>query len=148
MLPSLLAGETIRSANGVAMPDFVSILLAVLFAVCASTIGDLFLAVGMRKVGVVTWRGLAAVPGQIWQVVRTPQIPIAVLFMAVFFFTWLALLSWADLSFILPLTALTYVLNGLAARPCLGEHVSLQRWMGILVITLGVVLVSITGTGE
>lgn len=130
------------------MTDFASILLAVAFAVSASTIGDLFLAAGMRKVGVVTWRGLGAVPGQIWQVAKTPHIPIAVLFMAAFFFTWLALLSWADLSFILPLTALTYVLNGLAARPCLGEHVSGQRWLGILVISLGVVLVTLTGNGE
>ena len=130
------------------MPDLVSVLFAVGFAVSASTIGDLFLAVGMRKVGVVTWRGLGAVPSQILQVVKTPQIPLAIIFMAIFFFTWLALLSRVDLSFLLPLTATTYVLNGLAARPCLGEHVSNQRWLGILVISLGVVIVTLTGNGE
>jgi len=129
------------------MSGLLFLLIGVAVAVCASTIGDLFLAVGMRRVVAVTWQGFGAVPGQIAKVIKTPQIPIAVCFMALFFFTWLALLSRADLSFILPLTAVTYVLNGLAAGPVLGERVSPKRWVGIVIIAVGVVLVTLTETG-
>ena len=102
------AGEQQASANREAMKtDLAPLLLGVTFAVCASTIGDLLIAKGMQKVGAITWKGLRAIPGQLLAVVRTPQIPLAVAFMAVFFFTWLALLSRADLSLILPMTAIT-----------------------------------------
>jgi drug/metabolite transporter (DMT)-like permease len=130
------------------MSEQLLIIVAVGFAVSMSTIGDLFIASGMRRVGAITWKGFKAIPGQIMKVITTPQIPLSVVFMALFFFTWLALLSRADLSYILPMTAATYVLNGLAAEPFLGEKVSRKRWQGIFVITVGVVLVTLTGSGH
>ena len=123
-------------------------IVAVGFAVLMSTIGDLLIASGMRRAGAISWKGLSAIPGQIAKVLKTPQIPLSVVFMALFFFTWLALLSRADLSYILPMTAATYILNGLAAEPILGEKGSGQRWLGILVITVGVVLVTLTGSSH
>ncbi|MCA9775942.1 MAG: EamA family transporter [Candidatus Eremiobacteraeota bacterium] len=122
------------------------IILGVGFAVTMSTIGDLLIAAGMQKVGAISWEGLGKIPSQIVKVLKTPQIPLSVVFMALFFFTWLALLSRADLSYILPMTATTYILNGLAAGPFLGEKVSAKRWLGILVITVGVVFVTLTGS--
>lgn len=122
------------------------LIAGVAFAVTASTVGDLLLARGMRKVGEVQWNGPRAALGTVRRVVITPEIPMAIGFLAIFFFSWLALLSRADLSLILPMTALTYILNGLAAGPVLGETVSRQRWLGIWVITIGVVLVTITGS--
>lgn len=101
----------------------------------------------MKKVGQVEWKGVREAFRTVRRVLTRPEIPLAVLFLAVFFFTWLALLSRADLSLILPLTALTYLLNGLAAGPVLGEKVSKQRWIGIWVITVGVILVSLS-SGE
>lgn len=130
------------------MSEQMLIIVAVGFAVLMSTIGDLFIAAGMRRVGAVSWEGLRAIPGQVLKVIKTPQIPLSVVFMALFFFTWLALLSRADLSYILPMTAATYVLNGIAAGPVLGEKVSGKRWLGILVITVGVVLVTLTGNSH
>ncbi len=128
------------------MSEQLLIIVAVGFAVTMSTIGDLFIAAGMQKVGAISWQGFRMIPAQIVRVLKTPQIPLSIIFMALFFFTWLALLSRADLSYILPMTAATYILNGLAAGPVLGEKVSVRRWMGILVITVGVVLVTLTGT--
>lgn len=121
------------------------LLAGVAFAVTASTIGDLLLARGMKRVGQVRWNGFLGALRTVRNVVTTPEIPLAVVFLAIFFFSWLALLSRADLSLILPMTALTYILNGLAAKPVLGETVSRQRWLGIWVITVGVVMVTITG---
>jgi drug/metabolite transporter (DMT)-like permease len=124
------------------------LMAGVAFAVTASTIGDLLLARGMRRVGEVRWTGFRGALATLRSVVSTPEIPAAIGFLAIFFFTWLSLLSRADLSLILPMTALTYILNGLAARPVLGETVSRQRWFGIWVITVGVVLVTISGEGH
>lgn len=64
--------------------------------------------------------------------------------LALSFFSLLALLSWEDVSFVIPATALTYVTGALAAKWLLGEHLSLSRWAGILLVTLGVALVSLS----
>jgi len=56
----------------------------------------------------------------------------------------LALLSLADLSFILPMTAIGYVLAALLGRVFLNETVSPQRWLAVVLIFGGAVLVSAT----
>ena len=53
----------------------------------------------------------------------------------------MALLSWADLSYVLPVTSIGYVLNALIGRVFLGEHVSAERWAGTLLIVGGATLV-------
>ena len=143
--PCALAGSFSNPPESAVMTSHSALLLGVLFAIACSTIGDLLLAKGMKQVGEVSWNGPLDALKTIGRVLKTPAIPLAVGFMALFFFTWLALLSRADLSLILPMTALTYLLNGLAAKPLLGETVSRQRWLGIAIISLGVVLVTISG---
>lgn len=56
----------------------------------------------------------------------------------------MALLSWTDLSFVLPVTATGYVLTALLGRFFLGEHISGSRWAGTLLIVAGVALVGAT----
>lgn len=56
----------------------------------------------------------------------------------------LALLSWADLTFVLPVTSLGYVLNVVAGRVFFQELVSPARWVGAGLIVLGAVLVAPT----
>ena len=53
----------------------------------------------------------------------------------------MALLSWADLSYVLPMTAVGYVLNALLGRFFLGEVVTSDRWLGTLLIVGGAALV-------
>ena len=55
-----------------------------------------------------------------------------------FFASYLTALSWADLTFVLPATALGNVIVALFARFWLHEAISLQRWAGIVLITVGV----------
>jgi multidrug transporter EmrE-like cation transporter len=64
--------------------------------------------------------------------------------LALSFFSLLALLSWKDVSFVIPASALTYVTGALAAKWLLGERLSPWRWAGILLVTLGVALVSLS----
>jgi drug/metabolite transporter (DMT)-like permease len=54
-------------------------------------------------------------------------------------------ISRLDLSFAYPLLALAFAINPLLARPLLGESIPLERWVGILVIWIGVAIISWTG---
>lgn len=56
----------------------------------------------------------------------------------------MTLMSWADLSYILPITAIGYVLSAVAGKVFLAEQISSIRWMGTLLIFAGVVLVGRT----
>jgi len=53
----------------------------------------------------------------------------------------MALLSWADLSYVLPVTSIGYVLAALVGRFVMHEAVSMAHWSGILLIMIGVALV-------
>ena len=55
----------------------------------------------------------------------------------------MTLLSWADLSYVLPVTAIGYVLVALVGRLFLAEQISIKRWAGIGLIVAGVALVSL-----
>jgi hypothetical protein len=56
----------------------------------------------------------------------------------------MTLLTWADLSFVAPVTALGYVLNVVAGAVVLGEVVDAQRWAGSLLVVAGSALVGMT----
>lgn len=56
----------------------------------------------------------------------------------------LSMFTWADLTYVLPLTASSYILTALLSKYFLGEHVSVTRWVGIAIISSGVFLVSET----
>ena len=73
-----------------------------------------------------------------WWVV--PGIALLILWMV----SRMTLLGWADLTYVLPVTAIGYVLSTLLAVLFLGENVSAKRWMGAVLIMLGTVLVGMT----
>lgn len=64
--------------------------------------------------------------------------------LALGFFSVLALLSWADVSFVIPATAMGYVTGALGAKFLLGERLTPLRWAGIVLVSAGVALVSLT----
>lgn len=79
---------------------------------------------------------------------RSQYLFLGVVFMAVSFFSFISLLSYADLSFVVPLTAVAYITNTLGARFFLHEHVSRERWLGTLLVAFGVSLISLSGKLE
>jgi drug/metabolite transporter (DMT)-like permease len=70
--------------------------------------------------------------------VANPWVVVGILFLLGFFATYTNALSWADLTYVMPATALGYVLLALVARFVLHEHISPLRWIGIVLITSGV----------
>ena len=66
---------------------------------------------------------------------------IGVLLLVVWMLSRTALMSWADLSWILPVTSIGFVLTALIGRFALGETLSVARWAGTLLISAGMLLV-------
>ena len=74
----------------------------------------------------------------------SPLVLLGVSLLILWMLTRMTLMSWADLSYILPVTSIGYVLSAVAGKVFLGEHITGWRWAGTLLITAGMVLVSTT----
>ncbi len=96
--------------------------------------GDSMLSHGMKQVGSISIHHLQTV----FSAIANPWVAIGILFLLGFFATYTNALSWADLTYVMPATALGYVLLALVARFVLQEHISPLRWVGIALITSGV----------
>jgi len=82
-----------------------------------------------------------AILGVLGRAMRSGWMWLGLGLLAVAFFSLLTLLSRENVSFVVPLTALSYVVGALMAKFFLGEEVSYVRWLGVLLVVLGVVLV-------
>ena len=128
-------------------------LVTLFFAIICQTLGDVCLTKGMKSIGEVNTLDPIELLNIAVQVFTNPFIWLGIAILTVFYFLYLAALSWADLSYVLPVTAFGYTLNAVMAKWLLHEQVSLTRWVGTLVICIGVAVVSrteqkTTGTGE
>ena len=72
----------------------------------------------------------------------SPTIWLGIFFEALFFIGLLVLLSKSDISFLWPLTGLSFVFSTFAAIWFLGEYVSVTRWIGVALIVLGAGFIS------
>lgn len=107
------------------------VLLAIVFS---ASVGDVLLSVGMKQIGAISatrWFSLLIA-------LRNPFVILGIIFLLVFFGSYLTALSWADLTYVLPATSLGYVIVALLSKFLLHESVSASRWFGILLITAGV----------
>lgn len=131
--------EAERNAKG-ANPMLLTLIL-ILIPTITGVAGQLLLKVGMSQMGALDL-SVAAVPSLLMRIVTSPHIVVglAIYFGGVFF--WLLALNRAELSFVYPFASLSYVLIALASWGLLHEHVSPMRWMGLLVICFGVLLVA------
>jgi drug/metabolite transporter (DMT)-like permease len=118
-------------------------ILLMFFVVVFGTVGEIFVSRAMKENGEVKNFGPVALLEVILRALRVKWMWLGVGMMAVGFFSLLAVFSVANVSFVVPVTALSYVVGALGGRFFLGERVNLQRWLGILLVCAGVVLVLI-----
>ena len=113
---------------------------AIACIVTASVTGDILLSRAMKQVGDVgTLRKHSGVLAVIFRIVRNPYFMLAILAMAVAFFSLLLGLSWGDVSLIAPASAsLTFVGNAAAAKLFLHERVDRRRWIAAALVACGV----------
>lgn len=121
------------------------VVVLLIFFICCSTGGEIAMTHGMKQVGepksfrpkaLLRFLGQAVGSGWVW---------LALPMLAMSFYSLLVLLSWAPLSVVIPASAFNYVVGTFGAKYILKEQVSRQRWMGVVMVCLGVALVLITG---
>jgi drug/metabolite transporter (DMT)-like permease len=119
-------------------------MVIVLIAAALGGTGHVFLAKGMRPVGDLTEAPSHRLGGMVARAVSNPWLIFGVVLQASFFFIYLTLLSRADVSLVLPLTAVDYIVVAILAQYMLGELVTPARWAGMGLIVAGVGLLSRT----
>lgn len=109
--------------------------------VAAGTGGELCVSRAMKSVGEATSFRPAAVAKVVLRAFRQPWMWAGVAMMACAFFALLGALSVYNVSFVVPVTALSYVAGALGGVVFLHEQVNFRRWMGVLLVAIGVTLV-------
>jgi uncharacterized membrane protein len=99
--------------------------ILVLILVCATTVGDVLRSMGMRA-----------------RPTNKTYIAISTCSMAVSFFTFMKLVAVAPMSFAVPMSAATFIPETLLAKVLLKENVDRRRWIGVVLIVIGVVLIT------
>jgi drug/metabolite transporter (DMT)-like permease len=118
------------------------LLLILLIGLVFESTGVVLLKKGISRIGDVQTVNAAAIVRVVKAGVTNPQVLLGVFFEALFFICLLVLLSKSDISFLWPLTALSFVFATLAAMMFLHERVSGVRWAGVVFIMVGAALIS------
>lgn len=109
-----------------------------------AVLGEVLIAAAMRQLGDLdNIRAKSGLPGAIRAVLSSPLFLVGALCMALNFFGMLYALSIVDLSLAAPaIASLTYIGNAIAAKMFLHENVDRRRWLAVLFVCVGVVLIS------
>lgn len=118
------------------------LLVILMFGLVCEAVGVVLLSKGLRQVGEVKEVNVREVLAVVKRGVTNVHILLGVFFEAVFFACLLVLMSKSEVSFLWPLTAMSFVMTTLAAKLFLHEEVSLLRWGGVLLIMCGAGLIT------
>jgi ceramide glucosyltransferase len=109
-----------------------------IFVVVTGTGGEICLTHAMKLLGEVHDFRPGAIASFVLRAMRVGWLWFAVFLMAASFFSFLTMLSWFPVSFVIPVTSLAYVAGAIGAKLFLGEQLNATRWAGIGLICLGV----------
>src|SRR5271165_1067510 len=119
-----------------------TLFMVLLMVVCAN-LGDLMLKRGMLQIGAVQ----ISLPG-VWHAllstIHNGTIWLGILFLIGFTLCYMTAVSWADYSYVMPAGAFGYAVQTMLAVVILHEAVNAQRWVGVVLIVAGVLLVGQT----
>lgn len=113
--------------------------LAALTSVC-NTVGDVLNTAGMKREPEVEKLNLKALTAMLSRIVRNPLVMGGVASLTAGFLAMMSLLSIANVSFAVPATAISFVLETLLAKYILKEDVGLRRWAAATLVACGVIL--------
>jgi drug/metabolite transporter (DMT)-like permease len=118
-------------------------IILLLLIVVAGTGGELCVTRAMKTLGEVTDFRPASLVRAVFGALRIGWMWAGLLLMAVAFFALLGALSLENVSFVVPVTALSYAAGTLGGKVFLGERVTGRRWAGVILVCVGVTLVFI-----
>ena len=113
--------------------------------VISNSVGNLAMGFGMARMPDFSKTHFLS---YILSVVTNGWLLLGVVLMIVYMVSQLSMYSWADLSYVLPVTASTYIFSALLSKFFLHETVSAVRWGGIVLISFGVIFVAETPVRE
>ena len=108
--------------------------LFAIIVILSNAFGNFFLDRGMH--GRVT-----STPVEYVTAILTPWVMLGITLLILWLLSRMALLGWADLSYVLPVTSMGYVASALIGYFLLNEHITPHRWAGTLLIVAGTILV-------
>lgn len=119
-----------------------AILLVVM--VIFGPLGDVLLSKGMRALGPLPGIQPTVLPAFLVRAFESGTVWLAICSLSIFFISYLLVLSWADFSFVQPATSIGYGMVAILGYFALGEAISPTRWIGVMVICLGVLMIGQT----
>lgn len=115
-----------------------------MFGACvAAAVGQILVRRGMLQVGELAGHAPRYLVAYFWRALTNPWVVGGTVGNALFYFLFLAALSWADVSVALPLTAMEYIMAALLGIVFLGERVPPLRWAGITLVVAGVLVIGL-----
>jgi uncharacterized membrane protein len=129
-----------KSSAGLHFKTYLLILLMVIFG----PLGNVLLGKGMKQIGTASMGTLAQTMDLLSRVLSSGTIWLGIGSLITFFVAYMLVLSWADYSYVQPASSVAYAMVALLAHFMLREVVTPLRWLGVLVICLGVLVVGHT----
>jgi drug/metabolite transporter (DMT)-like permease len=123
------------------------VIVAMVIATGSAAVGQIFVRKGMQQIGSLENYAPAALVVYFWHALCNPYVIFGTVLNAVFYFLFLATLSWTNVTVALPMTAIEYGFAAVLAVWFLNENVTFVRWTGIALVVLGVILIA-RGGGE
>ncbi len=120
----------------------IKLLSILLIGLVFESTGIVYLKKGMDKISKPETITVATVARLLKAGATSPQVLLGIFFQALFFACLLTLMSKSDISFLWPLTALSFVFTTFSAMLFLGESVSPVRWTGVVFILIGAAFIS------
>jgi len=121
------------------------VIISMTMAAGSAALGTILVRRGMQQVGSLENYAPMALIAYYWHALCNPNVIFGTLLNAVFYFLFLAALSWTDVTVAVPMTAIEYGIAAILAILLLRENVPPIRWAGIALIVIGVILVARSG---
>ncbi|HEY7791086.1 MAG TPA: hypothetical protein VIC33_11265 [Vicinamibacterales bacterium] len=115
--------------------------LFIVLVVASNTVGNLLLAIGLARLPDFSLDAPLRYPEAF---LSSGWILGGIALMTLWMLAQLSMYTWADLTYVLPVTASAYIFTAILGRLVLHEAVSPLRWVGVVIISLGVLLVAET----
>jgi len=129
-----------KSSAGLHFKTYLLILLMVIFG----PLGNVLLGKGMKRIGAGNVGTISGTLDLLARILTSGTIWLGIASLITFFVAYMLVLSWADYSYVQPASSVAYAMVALLAHFMLREVVTPMRWMGVLLICVGVLVVGNT----
>jgi drug/metabolite transporter (DMT)-like permease len=117
----------------------ITVYLLIAATICSTVAGNLLIKAGMLDVGTMPGQP-SAIIGFFFQSFTNPKVIIGLAMAFLAAMTWMGAVSQSEISFSYPFMSLTVVLVLLLSGLLFGEEVPINRWLGVIIVCLGLVV--------